>query len=386
MNRFMMIEWKRIFNRRKLLLLMIVMILASMSVLSHAKENYKIFDASSGKLDWKQNLEYGKQASKGKYLTEEYLLFILEKGEGDTHIDKLNVEALVSANYNKELKELNMSEIKQFYKYRIQNIKEEMENNPNIKCTQQEQDTIIKKARKVSVIPMDYAEGWKVLNENMGNYSVILLFVISFLIIPLFGNDSTVHMRELYRSTRYGKKQLDHAKILFAYLTGSSFYIVGILIYFLTIILNFGAEGASMPIQSQVSMFFSTYGITYIQQFLWNLVIGCLSLLLTISLMLLVTIVADTQMVSAAIWGFFWILLYLFQMINVFAVNHLFANFMPLRMNDMFHYYVDNEYYHLFGHSVPCLNWIIIVSILLIGIVLLLTIRIAGQKRNHALK
>lgn len=185
-----------------------------------------------------------------------------------------------------------MREIKQFYEKRIQNIKEEIENNPNIKYTKKEQDKFMKQAEKISVIPMDYAEGWKVLNENMGNFTVILLLVISFLLIPLFGSEPTVHMRELYRSTRYGKKKLDHAKILLAYLAGIFFYTVGMLIYFLTIILNFGVDGSGILIQSQVSMFFSTYCIFYLQQFLCNLLIGFLSLLLSISLTLLITIVA----------------------------------------------------------------------------------------------
>ncbi len=62
-----------------------------------------------------------------------------------------------------------------------------------------------------------WAEGWKVLNDGMGVFVALVLVLISVLLLPLIGIDPKNNMQELCRGTKYGKRQLDHARILTAF-------------------------------------------------------------------------------------------------------------------------------------------------------------------------
>lgn len=230
--------------------------------------------------------------------------------------------------------------------------------------------TLMQRAAQITEIPSGYAEGWKVLHDDMEAYTALLLILIAVLLLPLFGTDAKSDMSELIRSAKYGRKPLDYARILTAFCVGSFCYIIGILLFFLISMVPFGLDGWNQGIQSNRRTFFSLCNITNAQQFFLNAAVGFVALLFVISFIILLTVMMDKMMTSAVIFAFFWILLLLFDQMYLWPVNHYFANFMPLRMTSFSHYYTGNEVYRIFGVSLSCMAWSCLAAGLLAGIML----------------
>lgn len=357
----------------------------SMGLSSAIKNDYEVFDDGQ-EISSQENLAHGKKYSKGKKLEIDYIQFMKKKGKSYPYLDKSNLEQLLQQNYDgKELADLSSKEIEQLYQKRIQNIQEELDGSKNIHYTAEEKQRIIKKAKHPSIISMEYAEGWKNINGNMGKIVMAMIIISAIILIQLFGNDPLVQMKQLYRSTRYGKWRLDRARVILAYLSGIFLYATGMILFVVVMAGRFGLSGADQPIQSNTATFFSVYDITYGKQFLLNLGIGLLALILMISLTLFVSILADGIMTSGVIIAFFWILLLLFEQMKAFIVDHKFSNFMPLKMVDFQHYYINNELYRIMGHSITSLQWVGIVSGILSVFFLLMAVIFENKKLKNSL-
>jgi ABC-type sugar transport system permease subunit len=63
--------------------------------------------------------------------------------------------------------------------------------------------------------------------------------------------------------------------------------------------------------------------------------------------------------------AFFLVMLVIFNQVYLYPVNHLFTNFMPVRMTDFLHFYLENELYRICGFRISCMSWSIIVSLIL---------------------
>lgn len=224
------------------------------------------------------------------------------------------------------------------------------------------------------------------MNKDMSTFVPLLIVFISVLLIPIFGSDPKVSMKELYRSTRYGKKTLDTARILTAFIVGSVLYFWGISLFFVIKMIPFGLDGAMQYIQSDMTTFFSVFSMTYLQQFFTNVAVGFIALFFDVSLLILITVVMDKIMNSAVVFVFFWITLLLFDQMYIWKVNHYFANFMPLRLTNFSHYYVGNEIYRICGTSFSVLSWSILLSGLLAGVMLILAIELQKVKRKRYVK
>ncbi len=224
------------------------------------------------------------------------------------------------------------------------------------------------------------------MNKDMSTFVPLLILFISVLLLPIFGSDTKVSMKELYRSTRYGKKTLDTARILTAFIVGSVLYFGGgISLFFVIRMIPFGLDGAMQYIQSNKTTFFSIFNMTYLQQFFANVAVGFIALFFDVCLLILITVVMDKMMNSAVVFVLFWITLLLFDQMYIWKVNHYFANFMPLRMTSFTHYYIGNEIYRILGCSLSCMIWSILLSSLLAGILLLLAIGWEKVKRKRGL-
>lgn len=289
------------------------------------------------------------------------------------YIDETSMNEIVRLNYEgKLIQELTDEEIGSFYQTRLSRIRDMLEENQYIQYTQEEKEYFFQKASQLSEIPFGYAEGWKVLNKDMSTFVPLLILFISVLLLPIFGSDTKVSMKELYRSTRYGKKTLDTARILTAFIVGSVLYFGGISLFFVIRMIPFGLDGAMQYIQSNMTTFFSIFNMTYLQQFFANVAVGFIALFFDVCLLILITVVMDKMMNSAVVFVLFLITLLLFDQMYIWKVNHYFANFMPLRMTSFTHYYIGNEIYRIFGCSLSCMIWSILLSSLLAGILLLL--------------
>lgn len=386
MLEIIIIERKRILNIRALLVFLAVVALFSTYSVFSILKSYEVPDSAGIAVTWHENLYHAKADQQKTQIDREFLS-IMRQYEGEfAYVDERNLAELVAANYNgNSIQDLSDEDISNFYLRRLSNIRAMLEESQVIRYTQEEIDRFMQKAGKISEIQFGYAEGWKVLNDGMNVFVPVLLILISVLLLPLFGIDPKINMTELYRSTKYGKAPLDHARVLAAYIIGAFLYLSGIVLHFVIKMVPFGLKGWNQYIQSNVKTFFSLYNITNLQQFLLNVMIGLVALLFVVSFLILVSVILEKIMTSAVIFVFFWILLLLFEQMYLWPVNHYFANFMPLRMTSFSHYYVGNEIYRVFGSSLSCMTWSMMLSGLLAGIMLVSAIGWEKLKRNRGL-
>lgn len=386
MFRIIKVEVKRILDIRMLFLFLSVVIVLSGISSFFAVKGYVIPDETGTVVTWQENLAHTKEATKGKRIGVEYLSEMRGQTEQPLYADEQRLMEIIVRNYDgKSLQQLSDEDIRNFYTRRLYNIRTMLEENGRISYTQEEIAGFMQRAEHVSDISMEYAEGWKVLNRDMGGFVQILLVLIAVVLMPLVGSDTKTNMKELYRSAKYGKRQLDHSRIVTAFLTGSLLYLVGIIIYFLMKMTPFGVEGATQVIQSNPETFFSVYNITNSQQFCLNMFIGYVALLFNISLMLLIMVFMEKVMTGAVVFTFFWILLLVFNQLYLWEINHYFSNFMPLRMTDFLHYYIGNEIYRVLGLSLSCMSWSIILTGFLTGIMVLSIVVCMKVKRKNGL-
>ena len=318
-------------------------------------------------ITWKDNLSEARKTSEGLYLDKESMEDLREDANRYGYVNSENIMELVTANYGKSLEELSADEMEQFLQTRADTIHENLVSNVNQGYTDKEITDFMNKAKPLSALSMGYAEGWKALEETMGSFVFLLVIVISVLTLPLFGRDPAVKMEKMVRSSKYGKRQLDRARIIAAYLMATVLYACSMVVYFVIIMLPFGFDGANQFIQSNARTFFSLYNISYLQQFLWNLFRGYVVLIFMVSMVLMVTILIKNILASGAIIAIFMVMLVIFNQIYLYPVNHWFTNFMPVKMTDFWYFYTGNELYRIFGLSISCMSWSIIVSLVLSG-------------------
>lgn len=334
---------------------------------------------------WKDNLSEARKASEGLCLDRECMEGLWEDANRYGYVNGENIMELVTANYGKTLEELSADEMGKFFKTRTDTILENLVSDVDKGYTDEEIAHFMGKAKTLSKLSIGYAEGWKALEETMGNFIFLLVIVISVLVLPLFGRDPSVKMEEMVRSSRYGKRQLDKARITVAYLTATVLYVCSMTIYFVIIMLPFGFDGMEQPIQSNVRTFFSLYNITYMQQFLWNLFRGYVVLVFMVSLALLVTILLRNILASGALLAIFLVMLVICNQIYLYPVNHWFTNFMPVRMTDFWQFYVGNELYRICGFSISCMSWSIVVSLILSMLFLVISLIVLYNYRKKGL-
>lgn len=359
------IECKRM-TGRVILLGFLAFVLVVSVYNSHRNLNRynNLYDEQGG--TWKGNLSEARKTSKGLYLDRKCMEDLREDANRYGYVNGENIMELVIRNYEgKTLEELSDDEMEHFFQTRTQTIYENLVQDTKKGYTDKEIANFMDKAKSLTTLSMGYAEGWKALEEKMGSFVFMLVIIISALVLPLFGRDPAVKMEEIVRSCRHGKRQLDRARIVAAYLTATVLYVCSMAVYFVIVMLPFGFDGAGQLIQSNERTFFSLYNITYMQQFLWNLFRGYVVLVFMVSLVLLVTILLRNILASASVITIFLVMLVIFNQIHLYPVCHWFTNFMPVRMTDFWHTYVGNELYRICGVSISCMSWSIAVSLIL---------------------
>lgn len=353
-------ERKRILPKKIMIAVILFVLLYTGYGTCQSVKYYEIWGKGGVSVSAKDNLNYTKNTTKNKWINAEYMKSLRDGPFVHRYLDRVNLDALCYINYGeKVLRDLNDQELKQFYQNRLAVIKNSMESSNS---TREEKKDILKKEKRFQHLSMGYAEGWKNLNENMGKLMEILLMVTAVILLPVFGTDAGVKMEELCRTAKKGKRQLDLARLFLAFFLGSLIYVIGNILYFILRMAPFGLEGAGEPIQNSARYFFSICHITYLQQYGINLLLGFLTMLFVISFTLLTTILVRRILAGGVVLVFAGGILVLMEQIQNAGANHWFANFMPLRMIDFSHYYLDHEIYRIFGNSIPEVSWTAIVS------------------------
>ena len=197
-------------------------------------KRYSIPSSEGISVTWQENLKHAKENLRGKSINREFLSMMRQQKGEVGYLDERNLEELIYVNYERKLlQDLSDDDIGSFYSRRLSNIRAMLEESSLIRYTQEEIERFMQSAAQVSEISFEYAEGWKILNDDMGVFVALILVLISVLLLPLVGIDPKNNMQELCRGTKYGKGQLDHARIFTAFISGAFLYVVSIFLYFL---------------------------------------------------------------------------------------------------------------------------------------------------------
>ena len=153
------------------------------------------------------------------------------------------------------------------------------------------------------------------------------------------------------------KKRFDLARITTAFGVGSILYFAAVIFYFLVKMIPFGFSGGGEYIQSNEETFYSVFHITYAEQFVWNCSRGYIVLIFVIFMAILLAVLMEKIMAGIAAVSFYWILLLIMEKMISFEVNHVFANFMPLRLSGSRDFYTNNEIYRFAGKTFHAMVW-----------------------------
>lgn len=391
MRAIIKIESKRIVKSVTTLVFFVAILLLSINSSYQAVKGYELWNQSGYVGSGGENIKHAKESALNKDI-EQAIVMLREKGEA-VFADETNIEMLVNMIYSdKVIRELSNEEINLFLENRLRTIARRLDESIRFTYTEEEKEHFLGRAGKITRLTIGYAEGWKVLNRDMGSFVPLVMLMVSLLIMPLFADDTQNRMKELSRSTRNGKKRLAAARFISAFLTGSVFYLLAMFCFFFIKMIPFGLSGSGELIQSNADTFFSVFPITYLEQFLINCLRGYVSLIFVVSLTVLISATTDRIMVGSVVVCFFWLLLLVMEQMMQFEVNHWFANFMPLRLSGSADFYTTNEIYRFGESSFDSIVWCPLIALVVSVVMIALTVlwlmkeRVtakASQRQNH---
>ena len=361
-------EWKRILPFWICILFLLVIFAYTVYDNRLEKDRYTYVDDNGDLIDGGIVLKEARQHKDGSEI-ESILLQSINGSLAKGSLDFVKAQNFSYMNYGRQIEELTIDEINYFCQKRLSHIYQGLEESSTVLYSRQELASLMEEANRMSTIVIGYAEGWSSLNRGMENFVPFLILGISIILIPLFGEDARTNMNEFILASKWGRMPLNLSRIITAYGAGSLLYLCGISEYTFMKFLAFGCEGGNLPIQSDESMFFSIYSLSYMQQFFRNCCVGYLALLVTISFTLLICILVKKMLVCSAILCFFWIFLFVGEQMNLYVTNHWFFNFMPYRMTRFGHYYLENDIYRIAGISMSSMTWTICVALVIVLIV-----------------
>ncbi|MBO0581989.1 hypothetical protein EXQ44_08170 [Clostridium botulinum] len=335
MEEIIRVERKKILNLRNFFILSAIILIFSIFSSIMSLNNYNVYDSQGSIIiSSKDNLKESKLNTHNTLLNEKTLKDIVEKKDKSKYLYNSNLITLVASNYEKKVKELTNDDIRNFYNQRITNVKKNLGG-----ATVEDIDKLASEGEKLNTpLQLGYAEGWKNLNNDMIDFVTIIIFIIPFIILSVFAQDQKTKMRQLYITTKHGKKTSVKSKIITGLEVGSIIYITAVLIFSLSRLSILGFKGASLLIQSIANYLFCPYNITYLQQYLLNVTIGFMAMIVMVSTTLLFTVIIDHILSGAVFVAFFCAIMTMIP--NNFEINHHFKNFLPHHMTNFNNYYI----------------------------------------------
>ncbi len=356
MKSIIKVESKRILKTESLIAFLAVVLILSLSSSCQAVKSYELWDGDGFVASGWENLKHGKENAGNRSIEE--AIVMLKNTQEAVYVDETNIEKLIALNYSdRGAGELSDGEINSFFENRLRTIKRRLDESSYFHYTESEKEMFMENAGELTELRVGFAEGWKLLNRDMGSLMPFILIMISVIIMPLFADDAQTKMKELSRSAKNGKKRLDLARIATAFGVGSILYFVAVIFYFFVKMIPFGFSGSGEYIQSSEDTFFSVFHITYAKQFVWNCSRGYIALIFVISMTILISVLMERIMAGIVVVSFYWILLLIMEKMISFEVNHVFANFMPLRLSVSKDFYIHNEIYRFAGKTFHAMVW-----------------------------
>lgn len=383
MKELIRVERKRILNFRNFLIMVAGILIFSIISSIGSLNNYNVYDSEGNIIiAARDNLNESKLDKHNIVLDEQALKDVVQRKDTSKYLYNSNLVTLVASNYDKKLTDLTDEDLSNFYNQRLLNLSE------NIGGTAMVEDIekVVAMGSKLKTpLQLGYAEGWKNLNNDLTDFATFLMILTPFIMLPVFAKDPKIKMEHLCIATKQGKKTFVKAKIMAAFEVSTLIYGISIVIFSLSKLSILGFKGANLPIQGSMNFLFCPYNITYLQQFILNVTIGFMAMLLMVAITLLFTVIID-QILSGAVFIIFIIGIMPMLPNNTFEFDHYFKNFLPYHMTNFNSYYIHPEIYNIQVKIIPTATLVIIVSIIVIALTTLATMLISNKKLEMKLK
>ncbi|MGL5614674.1 MAG: hypothetical protein ACRDD2_00355 [Sarcina sp.] len=371
MKEVIKVERSRILSKKILLLIVIGTLIFSIFNNIKIFKTYNVYDNKGEILiHSRDNL---KESKKHRILlNEENIGNIIDGKDTSKYLYNINLLRIMLLNYpDKKINEINKEDIKRFYIQRNELINDSLQNG-KLNYSEKEKEYLnIEINNFKNPLIIGYGEGWKNFNKALEKLLPITLLIISILIIGVFAEDPKTKMRELYITTKKGKKTLIKARLIAAIEVGLIIYFINIGIFAIINFLFFGIEGYDLLIQSSREYFFSIINVTFLQQTIINLLIAMAAILSLIGLICFFTIIVNQILPSMVLVVFTWVIMIIIPSRQDMFISHYFTNFLCYPMCSFGTYYSTNELYNIFNTVTP--KYIIVPIITIIGFILLIT-------------
>ncbi len=382
MREIIRVERKRVLNNKKLFIILALVFMYSIFNCVNNYTGYNIYNSSGSISIFAKDNLLDLKINGETVLNNEQLQKIINRRDKGGYASYLYVARIILANYSdKKLADITNEDISRFYNRRLLNIEDKFRQMQVFSDAQI--DYLLSKASQLNTpIKVGYAESWRNINNDMIDFMPIILVILSIILLSVFGNDQKVGMEQLCLSTRYGKKTLIKAKILAGLEIGIGIYFISALLFTLPNLIIFGVDGVNLPLQSNVTHFYSAYNITYLQQYFLNVSMGFIAAFMMISIVLFLTSAAEHILSGAVLTVFLWVLMLALpnNLISNFGISHYITNFLPYNITNFSSYYNLCELYSAFGKPILSAYWIIPAGFLISVILLAFTFALNNIK------
>lgn len=378
-----MVEKKRILSNKSFIIISLAILTFSIFSSITSLKKYNVYDQSGNIIiSSKDNLKESKLDKHNKLLNEKTIREVVDRKDKSKFLYNSNLVTLVASNYEKKIEDLTDKDIDDFYNQRMVNVGVNLGGTAMI----EDIEKVVSNSKELrKPIEIGYAEGWKNLNNDMIDFTTIIIFIVPFIILSIFGEDPKIRMKQLYTATKYGKKDLVKAKVITGFGVGTIIYITAIGIFSISKLMILGFKGVNLPIQSSVKYLFCPYNLTYFQQYLINVFVGFMAMLFLVSITLLVTSILEQILSSAVVVAFILVIMPMLPN-NNFEFNHYFKNFLPYSMTNFNSYYIHPEIYTIFGEIIPMYILVILMAFIVCFISTLFILFVSNKKLSRGLK
>lgn len=390
------LERKRILGMKNIcivtLVLIFILLFLIYIILSDYKENNK-----QSLLQVYENIKEDRKSTKTDLLTIDKVRDIKDKykkvykskkltdDDGNERKDVLNSELkedkyifrTIVANYSpiseydpSHILDISNQQTNDFYKIRLDKIEQLIEDESrsnNLEVPPKEKTRILEDVSKMQKpLKYGYAEGYEVAGSIIGPFTKIIIIIVGIIIAPLFSEDKQTKMNEIILSTKFGKNKLTFYRILTGLLATTIIYLTGVTIFSIITFSIFGIQGGNLHIQGGAGYWFSPYNITYLQQFIINIVIGYIACILMAFITMFITTFAKKVTHGVIFTIIFTILMVVMELQKIHYLNYYFLNFLPWNLINYFNMYKTYYSYNLFGVQIDKIIFQPVVALIII--------------------
>ncbi|MFV0343892.1 MAG: hypothetical protein ACK5JH_13560 [Anaerocolumna sp.] len=351
MKDIIFVELKRVLDKRIFaIFFFFILVFSSTNIVSTLK-NYNVYDnVGNIEISSIENLKESKDNIHRITLDYNNMLRIINREDKSKYMYNNNFVFLLLQVFNdKKFDEITESDIKHFYVNRVENFSK----NRIAFLGEEEQKFVIEKVSELQE-PMEvgYSLGWSTINSKLVDLVTIVMLFISFICVVIFGESQKGSMNDLLLSTKNGRIDLIKSKLKVGVCLSSIAYFISVAIFTICNLLILGAKGYDLYIQSSLGFLYSAYNITFFQQYLMNILLGFVAVLLMTYITIFVSIIFRKILNAGIVIIFIWILMFTLpnEIYVGYNFSHYFTNFLPYNIINFNKYYLYNDVYNLNGN------------------------------------